>query len=142
MRLPNWPLQATGASVAALPLAPAAERQDRWADEIMKTQLLPGETVIKDGAANLQQGIETVGGRVHLTSQRLVFESHAINIQTGTTIIPLESITGVQKCWTRFLNLIPLFPNSVAIATKEGKEYRFVMYDRQSWMDAIDGQKG
>jgi hypothetical protein len=104
----------------------------------MKTQLLPGETSIKDGAANLQRGLETVGGRVHLTSQRLVFESHAINIQTGTTIIALESIAGVRKCWTRFLNLIPLFPNSVAIATKEGKEYRFVMFDRQSWIDAID----
>jgi len=108
----------------------------------MKTQLLPDETLIKDGAANLQRGIETVGGRVHLTSQRLVFESHAINIQTGATIIPLESITGVRKCWTRFLNLIPLFPNSVAIATKEGKEHRFVMFARQSWVDAIKGQKG
>jgi len=107
----------------------------------MKTPLLPGETVIKDGAANLQRGVETVGGRIHLTSRRLVFESHAVNIQTGNTIIPLESITGVRKCWTRFLNLIPLFPNSVAIATKEGKEYSFVMSDRQSWIDAIDGQK-
>ena len=108
----------------------------------MKSPLLPGETVIKEGAANLQRGVETVGGRVHLTSQRLVFESHSINIQTGNTIIPLESIAGVRKCWTRFLNLIPLFPNSIAIATKEGKEYRFVMFDRQSWIDAIDGRKG
>ena len=30
--LPNPPLQRTGASVAALPLAPAAERPYRWAD--------------------------------------------------------------------------------------------------------------
>jgi len=29
---PNPPLQRTGASVAALPLAPAAERPSRWAD--------------------------------------------------------------------------------------------------------------
>lgn len=107
----------------------------------MKTQLLPGETLLKDGAANLQRGIETVGGRAYLTSRRLVFESHAINVQTGTTIIPLESITGVRKCWTRFLNLIPVFPNSVAIATTEGKEYRFVMFGRQSWIDAIEGRK-
>ena len=71
----------------------------------MKTQLLPGETLIKDGAANLQRGIETVGGRVHLTSQRLVFESHAINVQTGITIIPLESITGVDPVrWTPALS--------------------------------------
>ena len=107
----------------------------------MKTPLLPGETVVKDGAANLQRGVETVGGRVYLTRQRLIFESHAINLQTGNTIIHLDSVTGVRKCWTRFLNLIPLFPNSVAVATNEGKEHRFVMFARQSWIDAIDGQR-
>lgn len=103
----------------------------------MKTPLLPGETPIKDGGANLQRGIEAVGGRLYLTNHRLVFESHAFNIQTGATIIPLTSIAGARKCWTRFLNLIPLFPNSVAVATKEGNEYRFVTFGRQSWIDAI-----
>ena len=84
----------------------------------MNAQLLPGEAIVKDGAANLQRGIETVGGWAYLTNQRLVFESHAFNVQTGATIIPLESISGVRKCWTKFLNLIPLFPNSFAIATR------------------------
>jgi hypothetical protein len=107
----------------------------------MKTPLLSGETLVKDGAANLQRGIETVGGWLYLTNQRLIFESHAFNILTGSTIIPLASITGARKCWTKFLNLIPLFPNSVAIATKEGKEYRFVMFSRQAWIDAIDSQR-
>ena len=36
----------------------------------MKTPLLPGETPVKDGAANLQRGLETVGGRLYLTNQR------------------------------------------------------------------------
>ena len=107
----------------------------------MKTQLLPGEILIKDSPANLQCGIETVGGRIHLTSERLVFEAHAINIQTGTTIIPLESISDVRKCWTRFLNLIPLLPNSIAIATKECQEYRVVIFARQSWIDSIQSHK-
>jgi hypothetical protein len=107
----------------------------------MKTSLLSGETVAKDGAANLQRGIETVGGRLYLTNQRLIFESHAINIQAGPTILPLTSITGARKCWTRFLNLIPLFPNSIGISTSDGKEYRFVMFGRKAWIDAIDGRK-
>jgi hypothetical protein len=102
---------------------------------------LPGERPVKDGGANLQRGIETVGGRLYLTSHRLVFESHAFNVQTGTTIIPLTSITGVRKCWTRFLNLIPLFPNSVAVTTKEGIEYRYVTFGRRAWIDAIGGQR-
>jgi hypothetical protein len=103
-----------------------------------KTALLPGETLIKDGAANLQRGLETVGGRLYLTNRRLIFESHGFNVQTGATIIPLESISGARKCWTKFLNLIPLFPNSIAVSTNEGKEYRLVTFSRQAWINAID----
>jgi len=68
----------------------------------MKTPTLPGEAIFKEGAANLQSGIETVGGRLSLTNRRLVFESHAFNVQTGATIIPLESVDSARKCWTRF----------------------------------------
>jgi hypothetical protein len=107
----------------------------------MKTPMLRDEAPVKDGAANLQRGIETVGGWLYLTDRRLIFESHAFNIETGATIIPLESITGARKCWTKFLNLIPLFPNSVAVSTKEGKEYRFVTFNRQAWIEAIEGQR-
>jgi hypothetical protein len=107
----------------------------------MKTSLLPGETEIKDGAANLQRGIETVGGRLYLTNQRLIFESHAFNVQTGATIVPLNEIVGLRKVWTKFLNLIPVFPNSVAVATKAGKEYRLVTFGREGWIDAINGER-
>ena len=41
-------------------------------------------------------------------------------------------------CWTKFLNLIPLAPNSIAICTSEGKQYRFVLFGRKDWKLAID----
>ncbi len=107
----------------------------------METPLLPDETPIREGAANLQRGIETVGGKLYLTNQRLIFESHALNIQTGTTAIPLTGITGIRKCWTKFLNLVPIFPNSIAVSTQEGKVYRVVTSNRQAWIDAIEGQR-
>ena len=106
----------------------------------MKTPALANETPIKDGAANLQRGIETVGGWLYLTNQRLVFEAHAFNVQTGATIIPLARISGTRLCWTKFLNLIPLFPNSMAVST-EDREYRFVLFGRQKWLDAIEEQR-
>ena len=108
----------------------------------MKTPSLPNETPVKDGAASLQRGIETVGGRLYLTNQRLVFESHALNIQTGDTVIPLSIINGARKCWTKFLNLIPVFPSAIAVSTKEGKEYRFLAVGRQAWIDAIEAALG
>jgi hypothetical protein len=111
---------------------------DRQAAETnMKTPSLPDETPVKDGAANLQRGIETVGGWLYLTNRRLIFESHAFNIQTGATIIPLANIAGARKSWTKFLNLIPVFPNSVAVSTKEDKQYRFVTFGREAWIEAI-----
>ena len=106
----------------------------------MKTQLVAGETIVKESAANHQRGIETVGGRLFLTTQRLVFESHDWNVQTGTTIIPLLEIIRVEPAWTKFLNLIPLMPNSIKVATRGGQEHSFVVFGRGEWMRAIKAQ--
>jgi hypothetical protein len=107
----------------------------------MKTPLLEGEKLKRDGAANLQRGIETVGGWLYLTNLRLIFESHAFNIRTGATIIPLEKITRACTCWTKFLNLIPLFPNSMAVSTDFAKDFRFVVFGRHDWVAAIEKQR-
>lgn len=103
----------------------------------MKSALTPGERLIKHSGANVQRGMEAVGGHLHLTSQRLVFESHAFNVQTGPTEIALADIQAVVPCWTRFLGLIPLFPNSLSVRTRQGAEHRFVVHGRGAWADAI-----
>ena len=107
----------------------------------MQTELKQNEQIIKQGAANLQKGIETVGGKLYLTNQRLVFEAHKINVQGGTTEIELPDILSSEKCWTKFLGFIPLMPNSLAVYTKAGKEYRFVLFGRGAWASAIDENK-
>ncbi len=107
----------------------------------MKTKLKQSEQLVKKGAANLQKGIETVGGKLHLTNQRLVFEAHKINIQDGSTEIKLSDIQSSEKCWTKFLGFIPLMPNSLAVYTKAGKKYRFVLFGRGAWVAAIKAQR-
>lgn len=107
----------------------------------MKTQLEPGETILREGAANLQRGLETVGGRAWLTDRRIVFEPHAINVQTQVATIPLADVASTTPCWTRFLGFLPLFPNSLAVATRDGREYRFVLFGRHAWKSAIDGAR-
>ena len=107
----------------------------------MKTELKPNEQIIRQGLANLQKGVETVGGKLYLTNQRLVFEAHKFNVQGGTTEIELSDIQSTEKCWTKFLGLIPLMPNSLAVHTKTGKEYRFVVFFRGSWAASIDSNK-
>jgi len=107
----------------------------------MKTELRQGEKLVKDGAANLQKNIETVGGKLYLTNQRLVFESHKFNIQSGVTEVDLSNIESLEKCWTKFLGFLPVFPNSLMVYTKQGKEYRFVLFGRGAWLAAIEATK-
>ena len=107
----------------------------------MLTELRQKEQIGKQCSANLQNGIETVGGKLYLTNQRLVFEAHKINIQGGTTEIELSNINSSEKCWTKFLGFIPLMPNAVLVSTKQDKEYRFVLFGRGAWIAAIDENK-
>ncbi len=100
-------------------------------------RLLPGEAIQRTGLANLQRGAETVGGRLYLTSQRLIFEPHAFNIQTHPEELRLSDVCGMEKCWTKFLNKVPVMPNSLAVHARQGHVLRFVLWHRESWMAAI-----
>ncbi len=104
----------------------------------MKTELNSNEQIIKQGPANLQKGIETVGGKLYMTNQRLIFEAHKMNFQGDSTEITLSEIESVEKCWTKFLGFIPVMPNSLAVYTRSGQEYRFVLFGRGLWMEAIN----
>jgi hypothetical protein len=99
-------------------------------------QIFSNENLIRKGGANLQRGIETVGRHLSLTNARLIFTAHAINIQSRPAEIPLSAIRSIQPCWTKFLNIIPIAPNSLAVRTDQA-EYRFVLFGRSSWMQAI-----
>jgi len=107
----------------------------------MNTPLKRDEATLKTGGASLQRGIETVGGKLYLTNRRLIFESHAFNVQRGATLIPLGDISSITKCWTKLLNLIPLMPNSLAVTTTQGREHRFVLFGRDAWASAITSAK-
>jgi hypothetical protein len=107
----------------------------------VKAELRKDERVVKEGAANLQKGIETVGGKLCLTNQRLIFEAHKFNVQGGVSELDMSDIQSLHSCWTKFLGFIPIFPNSLAIYTKHGEEYRFVLNGRSEWAVAIEAQR-
>ena len=103
----------------------------------MKIELAPDETLVREGGANMQRGWEAVGGKLALTTSRLVFASHAFNVQAGPAEIPLADIRDVTPAWTRFLGLIPVAPNSICVRTDRGT-HRFVLYRRKEWIAAIN----
>jgi hypothetical protein len=103
----------------------------------MHTDLGDGERLVHQSGANLQRGIETVGGHLFLTTRRLIFEAHRFNVKTGRTVILLRDVESVWKCWTKLFGLMPVFPNSLAVASANGKTYRFVMFGRDAWIRLI-----
>jgi hypothetical protein len=103
----------------------------------MKTALRSGEKIIKQGAANLQKNVETVGGKLYLTNKRLVFEAHKINVQGAPSEVEIAGIQSSEPSWTKFLGFLPLFPNSLSVYTKQGQEYRYALFGRSAWAAAI-----
>src|SRR5262245_18675273 len=99
----------------------------------MMIQMHVGESVLREGLANLQRGWETVGGRLYLTNERLIFEPHALNLQTQPEELRLSDASVVEKCWTKFLGKIPLMPNSLAVHARQVYVLRFVLWRRESW---------
>ena len=104
----------------------------------MTTTPQPNQPALKEGRANLQRGRETVGGRLRLLSDRLVFTPHKLNFQTDPVEVPLAEVRGTRPVWTKFLGVLPLAPNSLAVELADGTEHAFVLSGRQGWKSAID----
>jgi len=93
------------------------------------------EGILADQAANLFRGAEGVGGRLKLTTRRLLFEPHAINIQRNPLEISVGDIAEVRK-----RNTMGLIPNGVLVRTKGGVEYKFVVWGRDKLIRLIQAR--
>jgi hypothetical protein len=91
-----------------------------------------GEDLVKEGGANHFRNIEAVGGWIYLTDQRLLFKSHAINVQEHELSIPLQKISEATRCMT-----FGVIPNGLKIRTIDGKTEKFVVEDRKDWVKMI-----
>ena len=90
------------------------------------------EGTIYEGAANHFIGIESVGGKLYLTKEALIFVSHKLNIQTHEMVIPIEEIASYALC-----NNLGFVPNGLTIYTKSGRSEKFVVNKRKVWVEKI-----
>jgi hypothetical protein len=93
------------------------------------------EEILADVAANLFRGIEGVGGRMKITSRCVIFEPHSINLQKIPAEILLSDIVEVAK-----RNTMGLVPNGLLIRTKNGVEYKFVVWGRDKLIRIIESR--
>ena len=98
----------------------------------MDIQLAEGEVILKEGPANHFMGIESVGGKLYLTTLRLFFKSHAVNLQRHEASYPLADILSVK-----LRNSLGIVPNGLAVTVKDEGEQKFVVFGRKDWMNKI-----
>ena len=75
--------------------------------------------------ANHIMGLEAVGGRLFITNQRMVFKSHAANIQAHELTIEYTEISKID-----FFNTLGLVPNGLKISLHTGKIEKFAVWKR------------
>lgn len=91
-----------------------------------------GQSIIFSGPANHFMGIEGVGGKLYLFSDRLEFKSHNFNIQNHHLVISLKEIKEVS-----FYNPVWFIRTGMNITMINGKVERFVVPSRKLWQEKI-----
>jgi hypothetical protein len=90
------------------------------------------ETTLHAGPANHFKGLESVGGHLWLTSGRLHFRSHKMNLQNHEWSAPLADITSAHAIKT-----LGLIRNGLSIRLTSGEEHRFVVGGHERWVQDI-----
>lgn len=89
------------------------------------------EIILKEGAANHLKAIEGVGGKLYLNNQRLIFESHSLNVQTHVESIPLSSIVSIQTKYSDFIS------RKLLVSLRNGAKEKYYVYKRKNWVKEI-----
>lgn len=93
------------------------------------------EEILADVGANLLRGWEGVGGRLKITSRRVIFRAHPFNIQRAPAEILLSDIAEVSKRYSG-----GLVPNGMLIRTRAGVDYKFVVWNRGRLIRIIESR--
>jgi|WetSurMetagenome_2_1015567.scaffolds.fasta_scaffold07399_5 hypothetical protein len=86
------------------------------------------ERLLLEGPANHFLHGEGVGGWLYLTTRRLLFCSHAVNLQPHETDLPLTDIAEASPVLTA-----GFIPNGLLVRTVIGRNERFVVEQRKRW---------
>lgn len=91
--------------------------------------------LIHKGLGSHKRFIENVGGFFYLTKTQLLFVPSRLNIQVNYLSIPLSDIKSVSVG-----NHIGLIPNLLIIETNKDKTEKFLVSEREKWVELIDSE--
>ncbi len=103
-----------------------------WLQKSTQMETGTGEIILFETPANHFKGIEGVGGKLYLTNQRLVFQSHKFNFQNHRWSVSVSDIAKVDRYGTMgFIN------NGLFVITGNGQTERFVVEQPAEWLKQL-----
>ncbi|HEY0653336.1 MAG TPA: hypothetical protein VGD65_09420 [Chryseosolibacter sp.] len=94
-------------------------------------ELLTGENIVMESAANHFRGMEAVGGRLTLTNHRLVFVAHKLNVQNRRTELDRNIIVEAKRH--------AKFSKGMVLKTNENVSHTFIVDSRDQWIAEVNG---
>ena len=99
----------------------------------MTVKLYENETVLKAANTSFVDSAAQVGGKLILTNQRIYFKTMTEETQDVDFEILPSQIKEVL-----FFNTWRIIPNGLSVVTKEGKELKFLVKNRDQWCMMIN----
>ena len=103
----------------------------------MKTELAEGESILHEGPANHWKKGEAVGGGLTLTTDRLIFESHRVNIQRHAESYLIRRIADLEVGTNLFI-----IKNGLEVTFQDGAREKLVVNNPSDWIKKIKGAIG
>lgn len=90
------------------------------------------EKLLRDGWANHFVGSLSDTGHLFLTTRRLVFSAHRVNLFGVNGTLPVASV----------IEMIPgRVPTELTLVLADGVRHRFALWHRRRWMKAIEAAR-
>jgi hypothetical protein len=99
----------------------------------MVVKLNENETVIKASDSNYFNADARVEGKLILTNQRIYFKTVNDTAKANDFEVLFTQIREIM-----FFNTWKVIPNGLAVITKEGKELKFLVKNRDQWGTMIN----
>jgi len=100
----------------------------KLAKSIKDLELEESEKILFSSLANYYKGIVSVGGKLFLTSKRLVFKSHKYNFPNHELSITIDDIVKVDRFKRFGMN------NGISVLCKNDKTKKFIVEEPEKWI--------
>lgn len=96
------------------------------------------EIILRKDLASMSLENQSYNGALYLTNERLVFVGYVMDIRNKY----IEEFLLHQLASIKPVKSLFIIPNALTVTTISGRQLRFVVKNRDAWIDEIQRKKG